>query len=63
VILVRNGEVLHDRLNRERVDTSDILEAARLQQGLQDMSQIELAVLERSGRISVVPRSSAALSA
>jgi uncharacterized membrane protein YcaP (DUF421 family) len=63
VILVRNGEVLHDRLNRERVDTSDILEAARLQQGLQDLSQIELAVLERSGRISVVPRSSAALSA
>jgi uncharacterized membrane protein YcaP (DUF421 family) len=57
VILIRNGEVLQQRLDRERVDLNDILEAARLQRGLQDISQIELAVLERSGKISVVPRS------
>src|SRR5688572_3454248 len=29
VILVRDGKLLQDRLNRERVDANDILEAAR----------------------------------
>jgi uncharacterized membrane protein YcaP (DUF421 family) len=56
VILMRDGQVLEDRLRRERVDRNDILEAARLQQGLENLDQVKLAVLERSGRISVVPR-------
>jgi uncharacterized membrane protein YcaP (DUF421 family) len=59
VILVKNGEVLPDRLNQERVDLHDILEAAREQLGLEELGQIKLAVLERTGRISVVPRSNA----
>jgi uncharacterized membrane protein YcaP (DUF421 family) len=56
VILMRDGEVLQDRMNRERVDKSDILEAARLQLGLENLDEIKLAVLERSGKISIVPR-------
>jgi uncharacterized membrane protein YcaP (DUF421 family) len=55
VILIRDGQVLEDRLKHERVDRSDILEAARLQLGLEKLDQIKLAVLERSGKISVVP--------
>jgi uncharacterized membrane protein YcaP (DUF421 family) len=55
VILVRDGHLIEDRMNRERVDANDILEAARLQLGLEELSQIKLAVLERSGKISVVP--------
>src|SRR5688572_26780521 len=42
LILVRDGKVLKDRLNRERIDTSDILEAAREQLGLEDLTQIKL---------------------
>jgi uncharacterized membrane protein YcaP (DUF421 family) len=56
VILLRDGKVLRDRLNHERVDTSDILEAAREQLGLEHLHQIKLAVLERSGQISIVPK-------
>lgn len=56
VILVRDGTVLKDRLDRERVDTNDILEAARLQLGLENLNQVKLAVLERGGRISVIPK-------
>jgi uncharacterized membrane protein YcaP (DUF421 family) len=56
VILLRDGQVLKERLNRERVDTNDILEAARRQLGLENLDQIKLAVLERGGDISVVPR-------
>jgi uncharacterized membrane protein YcaP (DUF421 family) len=56
VLLMQGGRVLQDRLDAERVDTEDILEAARLQEGIEDLDQINLAVLERSGEISVVPR-------
>jgi uncharacterized membrane protein YcaP (DUF421 family) len=57
VILVKDGELLADRMNRERVDADDILEAARLQMGLDRLEQIKLAVLERGGKISIVPQS------
>jgi uncharacterized membrane protein YcaP (DUF421 family) len=56
VIVVRDGKVLKDRIDHERIDTNDILEAAREQQGLERLDQIKLAVLERGGQISVVPK-------
>lgn len=55
LILVRQGEVLKDRLEKVRVDEDDILEAARELQGLEGMRQIKYAVLERSGDISIIP--------
>jgi uncharacterized membrane protein YcaP (DUF421 family) len=55
VILVRDGKPIEERMNRERVDLNDILEAARLQRGLENLNQIKLAVLERGGDISIVP--------
>jgi uncharacterized membrane protein YcaP (DUF421 family) len=55
VVLVERGRPLQARLDRERVDASDILEAARLQQGLERMSQIKYAVLETNGEISIIP--------
>jgi uncharacterized membrane protein YcaP (DUF421 family) len=54
VVLVRNGILLEDRIRKERVETEDILEAAR-SQGLDRLDQIKAAVLERRGRISIVP--------
>jgi uncharacterized membrane protein YcaP (DUF421 family) len=56
VILVRDGQPLKERMDRERVDVDDVLEAARLQLGLEELSQIKLAVLERGGKISIVPQ-------
>ncbi len=55
LILVKDGQVLSDRMHRERVDYNDLLEAAR-EQGLESLSKVKLAVLERGGRISIVPR-------
>jgi uncharacterized membrane protein YcaP (DUF421 family) len=37
------------------VDEKDVLAAARELQGLELMDQIKYAVLERSGRISIIP--------
>lgn len=57
LVLVENGEPIRERLEKSRVDEEDILEAARETQGINEMSEIRLAVLARDGQISVVPRS------
>jgi uncharacterized membrane protein YcaP (DUF421 family) len=56
LILVENGLVHQGRMRRERVDESDILEAARMQQGLENLTDIKYAVLERGGKITIVPQ-------
>ncbi|HYC99595.1 MAG TPA: YetF domain-containing protein [Phycisphaerales bacterium] len=56
VVLVRNGRMRHRALRRTRVDEEDIMESARLEQGVSHLSDIRLAVLERSGHISIVKR-------
>jgi uncharacterized membrane protein YcaP (DUF421 family) len=54
VVLLSGGRLHQDRLKGERVDESEILEAARAQ-GLERLDQVRLAVLERGGTISIVP--------
>jgi uncharacterized membrane protein YcaP (DUF421 family) len=54
VIVMKDGKLLHDRANRERIDEEDILEAAREQRGLERLDQIKFAVLERGGKITVI---------
>jgi uncharacterized membrane protein YcaP (DUF421 family) len=59
LVLVENGQPIRQRMIKTRVDEEDILNAARLHQGLERMDQIKYAVLERSGEISIVPKASA----
>jgi uncharacterized membrane protein YcaP (DUF421 family) len=40
---------------KERVDVDDVLDAARESQGLERLDQIKYAVLERNGKISIIP--------
>lgn len=56
LVLVDDGELLRDRMNQARIDESDILHAGRSKHGLEDLSQVKYAVLERGGGISIVPR-------
>jgi uncharacterized membrane protein YcaP (DUF421 family) len=56
LIIVKDGKLLHDAMRIERVDEDDILEAAREMQGLESISQIKYAVLERGGQITIVPQ-------
>ena len=57
LVIVENGRLLEDRIQHERVDLSDVLAAARERHGLERLEQIKYAVLERSGGISIVPKS------
>jgi uncharacterized membrane protein YcaP (DUF421 family) len=61
IVIVRDGRLPEDRARRERIDENDVLEAARLTQGLESMDQIKFAVLERGGRISIITKEGAAV--
>lgn len=53
-ILMRDGQVLEDRLRRTRVTRDDIIEAARMQHGIANWDEIEAAVLETGGGITII---------
>lgn len=58
-VVVEQGRVLHKRLKQARLDEDDILEASRSAQGIVDISRIKFAILERNGKISIIPYESA----
>jgi uncharacterized membrane protein YcaP (DUF421 family) len=53
-LLMLHGEVIADHLRREGLD-QETLEAALREHGVIDLSEVEMAVLEIDGSISVVP--------
>lgn len=55
LILVDKGVMLRVRMKKAGIEEDDILEAARMLHGLEKMSQIKYAVLERDGSISIIP--------
>jgi uncharacterized membrane protein YcaP (DUF421 family) len=55
VLLIHDGRVLADRLRREHVTPNELQEALRAY-GLAAPKQVEIAVLEIDGSISVVPK-------
>jgi len=55
VVLVRHGEPVRKMMDHHRLSLDDILTAAREQHGLSRFDQIDWAVLENSGGISVIP--------
>jgi uncharacterized membrane protein YcaP (DUF421 family) len=57
LVLFRRGRPIEEHMVRERVDMEDILAAARERQGIAGVEDIGEAILERSGEISVIPKS------
>ena len=55
-ILVDDGEPLTGHMHRARISVEDIMAQARVTHGLQSLSQIKYAILEASGKISIIPR-------
>ncbi|KIX18074.1 DUF421 domain-containing protein [Paracoccus sp. 228] len=56
-VLISRGKIDGEAMRRARISVEDVLEAARQQQGLKTLDQIDFAVLEVSGGISIIPRS------
>jgi uncharacterized membrane protein YcaP (DUF421 family) len=57
LIILEDGKLMQERMLKERIDAADILTAARAAHGLERLEQIKYAILERSGGISIVPKS------
>lgn len=55
VVLVRNGVADERMLRHYRLTVDDVVTAARVQHGLMGFDQVDWAVLENSGGISVIP--------
>lgn len=55
-VLISKGQPDLEALRRSRISLDDILEAAREQHGLARLEQVENAVLEVGGNLSIIPR-------
>src|SRR3954452_18986963 len=58
IVIVRNGQIITDATRSQRLSTTDLLATAR-QQGVRDIDEVELAVLESDGRVSFFTSSGA----
>jgi uncharacterized membrane protein YcaP (DUF421 family) len=56
LILIEDGNVIHENLRRQRLALDEVLSEARLQQ-VAALDDIRWAILETNGAISIIPRS------
>jgi uncharacterized membrane protein YcaP (DUF421 family) len=54
VILVEDGKLIERNMKHERLTLEEVMEQARLQQGVEKLGDVKWAVLETSGSISIV---------
>jgi uncharacterized membrane protein YcaP (DUF421 family) len=57
IVLVEDGRVIERNLRRSRIATEELAEEARLSQ-VSSLSDVAWAVLETSGKISIIPKQS-----
>jgi uncharacterized membrane protein YcaP (DUF421 family) len=55
-IIVENGVFLRHRMHEARIEEDDIMEAARIADGVEGVEQIKFAIMERNGKISIITR-------
>lgn len=56
IIIMDNGEIYRENMKKARIDTSDFLTLCR-EQGYFDISQIQTAIIEYDGNLSILPKS------
>ncbi len=57
VVLVQHGELVSANLHREGITEDEVIAAVREHGEIGDLTEVELAVLETDGSVSVVPMS------
>ncbi|MDW8845844.1 DUF421 domain-containing protein [Erwinia sp. MMLR14_017] len=55
LILVENGRFLPERARKAGISQDDIMNSARSSGGLERLDQIKFAILEKNGKISIIP--------
>ncbi|MGI6449594.1 MAG: DUF421 domain-containing protein [Desulfitobacteriia bacterium] len=55
-VLINKGQILEDQLKKLRYNLSDLLEQLRVK-NIPDLADVEYAILETNGQLSVIPKS------
>jgi len=55
-VIIKNGELLRGEMRKARYNLDDLLAQMR-EKGIVDPSEVEFAVLETSGKLSIIPKS------
>ena len=55
-VLINKGQLVKEALDNTRIEENDIMESARKIHGLQRLDQISYAILEKDGKISIIPK-------
>jgi uncharacterized membrane protein YcaP (DUF421 family) len=56
VVIMKQGEMDRSSMKAERVDEQDILSHARAQEGISRLDEIDYAIVEQDGSITIVPK-------
>jgi uncharacterized membrane protein YcaP (DUF421 family) len=54
VLVIKNGQFFREGMRRERMNEKDVLLALRMH-GIRDMRQVQYAIVEHDGSVSVIP--------
>jgi uncharacterized membrane protein YcaP (DUF421 family) len=57
VVLIDRGRPLEDRMRKHHIDMAEVLQQARFSHGIGTAEDIDYAILERSGKISIIRKS------
>lgn len=55
-VLIKDGKILEDQMRIQRFNLSDLMEELRTS-GYLNLSDVEFAILETSGKVSIIPKS------
>lgn len=55
IVLIENGKISKEQLKKVRIDLNDLMQDAR-ENGYFDLSEIEYAIMEVSGKVSFLPK-------
>lgn len=55
-VIIQSGKLLSKNMNKVKIDINDLLEQIRMK-GFFDLSEIEYAIMEANGTISILPKS------
>lgn len=58
IVLIQNGKILEDMMRKTRFNLDDLLTDLRLK-NIPDISDVEFAILESNGKLSIIPKSQA----
>ncbi len=56
LVILADGKIINSKSDKEKIDESDIMSEARKLWGIERLDQIKYAILEKGGKITIIPK-------